>query len=183
VSPRKAGGTQDPFCSDPFAELIGESPAIERVRQALRALVGSAGPRSNVLLAGEAGSGKTLIAGLLARLGCHHAPQVAVNVAALPNDRMLPGLVRAAQGGTIVIEEINQLHPTTQLALLKVIREPGARRQGPPTATSWIISTTNMNPLAALQYGHFRDDLYRRLAAVFIAMHITADTLDRSVHS
>ena len=153
------GATRLP-ARDQLSELIGESPAIERVRQTIRTLVRPGGHPPSVVLAGEAGSGKGLVADLLARLGRPGHSPVALYLPVIP-DHLLSSLLQESKGGTLVLDEVDQLPPVGQLRLLEEL--------GPLTADTWIISTIR-DPEEAIRCGWLRDDLYRRLAAVFIEM-------------
>jgi len=162
---------QDPLCG-----LIGTSPAIARVRETIRGLVRPGGKRPNVLLEGEAGTGKSLAADLLSHLGRAEAPIVAVNCAAMPESLLgalllgpapddtgppwiKPGLLELVGGGTIVLEEVCHLPQAIKAVLPKALDQ----------RTS-IISTCNIDMDEALRHGYFGRALFRRLAAVRIVM-------------
>jgi transcriptional regulator with GAF, ATPase, and Fis domain len=173
---------------DPLAELVGESPAIEAVRDEIRRLVArrETGRRlPSVLLQGETGSGKGLVARVLHRAGpCARAPFVDLN-GAMPEHlveselfgyergaftdarRARPGLFQTAHRGVIVLDEIGELREPTQAKLLKVLEEGVVRRLGATEtepADVWVISATNADLEAAVRQRAFREDLYHRLA-------------------
>ena len=153
---------------DPFIELLGESPAIEVARDAIRRLLSrpfSARRPPAILLEGETGSGKGLVASVLHRAG-PRAPRafVPLNCAAIPETlleselfgyergaftdarRAKPGLFQTAHQGTIFLDEVGLLPEPLQAKLLTVIEERAVRRLGgthPEPADAWIISATN----------------------------------------
>ncbi len=150
-----------PAAADPLEELIGESPAIERVRRTIRKVAQPGGHRPNVVLAGETGSGKSLGADLLVRLGRPGRPLLSLSWAGpVTADQLFP-LFQEARGGTLVLEEVDLLNPTEQIRLLEELARLGA--------TTWVISTIR-NPRQTMQAGLMRRDLYRFLAGVVIEM-------------
>ncbi|MGH7388080.1 MAG: sigma 54-interacting transcriptional regulator [Candidatus Rokuibacteriota bacterium] len=176
---------------DPLDELVGQSPAIAAVRDTLRRLVAHQAPGRRppaVLLQGETGSGKGLVARLIHRLGPRaEGPFVDVNCAAIPETlleaelfgfergaftdarRSKPGLFQTAHRGTIFLDEIALLPASLQAKLLTVIEERRVRRLGgtdPEPTDAWIISATNVDLPAAVRAHQFREDLYHRLAVV-----------------
>jgi transcriptional regulator with AAA-type ATPase domain/tetratricopeptide (TPR) repeat protein len=179
--------------SDPM-ELMGQSPAIQAVRADIRKLVGSgSGHRPPaILIQGETGTGKGLIAKLLHSLGSRRdAVFVEVNCAAIPDTlleaeffgyergaftdarRSKPGLFQTAHGGTIFLDEIGLLPAILQAKLLKVVEERSVRRLGATQSEKvdvWIISATNTDVGKAIRTGTFRADLYHRLAVLTLAL-------------
>ncbi len=149
-----------PAAADPLDELIGESPAIGRVRKAIRKLSRPGGPRPSIVLAGETGSGKSFGADLLFRLGRPSCPRMLVHWGVAPFD-LLFGLVRESRGGTLVLDEADMLLPADQARLLE---ELSSLR-----ATTWVISTIR-NPRQTMRAGWMRTDLYRLVADVVIEM-------------
>ena len=171
----------------PLPELIGDSPAIAALREQIERLVsGMAGAHRlpPVLLRGETGTGKGLLARLLHRLGPRaHGPFVDVNCAAIP-DTLLeaemfgfergaftdarqakPGLFQTAHRGTIFLDEVGLLPEGLQGKLLKVIEEQSVRRLGGTRSEPvdvWILAATSGTRTAAT----LREDLYHRLAVV-----------------
>jgi DNA-binding NtrC family response regulator/tetratricopeptide (TPR) repeat protein len=180
---------------DPLAEILGESPAIETVRTQLRRLL--ARPQGGrrvpaVLIEGETGSGKGLVARILHRAGPRaRGPFVDVNCAAIPETLLeaelfgfergaftdarqaKPGLFQTAHHGTIFLDEIGLLPEALQAKLLKAIEEGAVRRLGStrsePTDV-WIISATNADLHTAVRERRFREDLYHRLAVLTVAL-------------
>jgi transcriptional regulator with AAA-type ATPase domain len=172
-------------------ELLGESAAIQGVRETIRRLLGR--PQSSrrmpaVLIEGETGTGKGLVARLLHRLGPRAAgPFVDVNCAAIPDTlleselfgyergaftdarRAKRGLFQTAHRGTIFLDEIGLLPIALQAKLLKVLEEQAVRRLGSTASEPvdvWILSATNTDLRVAVREHGFREDLYHRLAVL-----------------
>lgn len=143
-----------PAAAASLDELIGESPAIERVRRSIRRLAQPWRGRRNVTLAGETGSGKSLGADLLFRLGRPGRPMMDLNWAAVPAE-LLFDILEEARGGTLIFDEADVLDPAEQRRLLAVLR--------PLSATTWIINKVR-KPDVTMWGGHMRPDLYRLLA-------------------
>jgi len=180
---------------NPLEELIGESAEIERVRDVIRRLLAHQQPGRRsppVLLEGEPGTGKGLLARLLHRLGPRaRGPFVDVNCAAIPDTllesemfgyergaftdarRAKPGLFELAHHGVIFLDEIGLLPEGLQAKLLTVVEERAVRRLGgtaPEPADVWIISATNADLQAAVRDRRFREDLYHRLAVLTLRL-------------
>src|ERR1700704_5531258 len=180
---------------DPWDELLGRSPAMEALRETVRRLPGrqNAGRRlPAILLQGETGTGKGLVARLIHRLGPRAAGEfVDWNCAAIPETlleselfgfergaftdarKAKPGLFQTAHHGTIFLDEIGLLPEPLQAKLLKVLEEQAVRRLGSTTAEpvdTWIISATNADLQAAVRQRAFREDLYHRLAVLTLRL-------------
>jgi DNA-binding NtrC family response regulator/predicted ATPase len=180
---------------DLLAEFIAESPAMASVGETLRRLlVGQAqAPRpASVLLLGETGVGKSLVARVLHRAGPRaNGPFVDVNCAAIP-DHLLeaelfgyergaftdakhakPGLLQAASGGTLFLDEIGLLPAESQAKLLTVLEEGRVRRlgatRGEPVDVS-IVAATSEDLESAARKRAFRSDLYHRLAVITVRL-------------
>jgi transcriptional regulator with AAA-type ATPase domain/tetratricopeptide (TPR) repeat protein len=176
---------------DELGELLGESRAIDMVRDKLRRLLERqrAGQRlPPVLIQGDTGTGKGLVARLLHRHGARsRGPFVDVNCAAIPETlleaelfgfergaftdarRAKPGLFQAAHGGVLFLDEIALLPGSLQAKLLTAIEQRAVRRLGstrPEPADVWLISATNADFRAAVRARRFREDLYHRLAVL-----------------
>ena len=176
-------------------EIIGESPAIQGVRDEMRRLLGRTQPARRVpsiLIQGETGTGKGLVARLIHRLGPRSGgPFVDVNCAAIPDTlleaelfgyergaftdarRAKPGLFQTAHLGTIFLDEIGLLPLPLQAKLLKVLEEQTVRRLGSTTNESvdvWILSATNADLRAAVRQRELREDLYHRLAVLTLSL-------------
>ena len=180
---------------DPLIELLGESPAIESARETIRRLLarqhGIRRPPA-VLLEGETGTGKGLVAKLIHQVGPRSAKAfVSVNCAAIPDTlleselfghergaftdarRARAGLFQTAHQGTLFLDEVGLLPEALQAKLLTVIEERAVRRLGgthPEPADAWIISATNSDLLTAIRERRFREDLYHRLAVVTLRL-------------
>ena len=180
----------------PLDELLGTSPRIAAVRdQAGRVLARqaeSARRQPPVLVLGETGTGKGLLAAMLHRAGKRSvAPFVDVNCAAIPEPLLeaelfgwergaftdarqaKPGLFQAAHGGTIFLDEVGLMPLALQAKLLKVIEEQTVRRLGSTRAESidvWVIAATSEDLAAGIRARRFREDLYHRLAVVTLAL-------------
>jgi DNA-binding NtrC family response regulator/tetratricopeptide (TPR) repeat protein len=174
---------------DPWSELQGQSPAMEAVRDTVRRLLARQQPGRRppaILLQGETGTGKGLLARLIHRLGPRARGEfVDVNCAAIPETlleselfgyergaftdarKAKPGLFQTAHLGTIFLDEVGSLPEALQAKLLTVIEERAVRRLGgtrPEPADAWIISATNADLLSGVRERRFREDLYHRLA-------------------
>jgi len=164
-------------------EILGQSPVI---RDLLRELVVVADSELPVLLLGETGVGKELFARWLHRHSRRrNKPLVLVNCAALPEslaeselfghvkgafsgattDR--PGRFDAANGGTLLLDEVGELPLTVQAKLLRTLQNGEIQRLGadkPRQVDVRIIAATNRNLRESVRDGHFRADLYHRLS-------------------
>jgi two-component system response regulator AtoC len=176
------------------SELIGASPPMQEVRR-LVALVAQAGVGPNpptVLITGETGTGKGLIARAIhAHSRRATAPFIEVNCTAIPDSLLEAelfgyekgtftdaksakvGLFEAAIGGSLFLDEIGYLKPELQVKLLKIIEEKRVRRLGSTQdrpVDVWILAATNNNLEQAVAAGRFREDLYFRLNVMTIAL-------------
>lgn len=190
---------------DELAQLLGESPAINIVREKLRQLLERqpAGRRlPAMLIQGETGTGKGLVARLVHRMGPRRGgPFVDINCPAIPETlleaelfgfergaftdarRAKPGLFQAAHGGTLFLDEVGLLPGSVQAKLLTAIEERAVRRLGSTqieTVDACIISATNVDLQAALRERRFREDLYHRLAVITLDLPALRDR-DRDV--
>jgi two-component system C4-dicarboxylate transport response regulator DctD len=163
--------------------LIGVSPQVARLRRSIDRL---AAVDVDVLIEGETGTGKDLVALLLHRRSRRSArPYVVIDCAALPEDLAeaelfghmsdsVPhsraskvGRIAAVAGGTLVLDGIDTLSLTMQARLLRVIEERevvpiGATR--PDTVSLRVVATSTADLEAAVRTGAFRADLYHRIA-------------------
>lgn len=167
-----------------FEKIIGESePITQVIEEAKRATRTS----SSVLIVGETGTGKELFAQSIHN-GSSRAegPFVSQNCAAIPDTLMesvlfgtkkgaftgavdRPGLFEQADGGTLLLDEINSLDPSLQAKLLRVLQERRVRRVGDTRDKKVdvrIMATTNEDPLDAISETRLRKDLYYRLSVV-----------------
>jgi formate hydrogenlyase transcriptional activator len=165
-----------------FEEIVGSSPALKTV---LSSIVKVAPTDSTVLITGETGTGKELIARAIHK-GSHRAGHafISVNCAAVPSSLIaselfghergaFTGALQRRQGrfelahsGTIFLDEIGELPAETQLALLRVLQERQFERVGGSRVIPVdvrVIAATNRDLEAAIAAGVFRSDLFYRL--------------------
>ena len=165
-----------------FEEIVGASPALKAV---LSKVAKVAPTDSTVLITGETGTGKELIARAIHKRSRRSARAfVSVNCAAVPRDLIASelfghekgaftgatqrrlGRFELAEGGTIFLDEIGELPLETQIALLRVLQEREFERVGgnhPIRAEVRVIAATNRDLEAAIAAGTFRSDLFYRL--------------------
>jgi transcriptional regulator with AAA-type ATPase domain/tetratricopeptide (TPR) repeat protein len=180
---------------DLLARILGESPAVVALRQQIRKLVdrqSDSGRMPPVLIQGETGSGKGLVAQALHAAGPRaRGPFVDVNCAAIPATLLesemfgvergaftdarqsKPGMFQRAHRGTIFLDEIGLLPEALQAKLLKVIEERNVRRLGGlhnEPIDVWVLAATNENLNAAIRDRRFRADLYHRLAVMTVTL-------------
>ena len=176
------------------SSILGESPAISALREQVRHIVslesiqGTGGP--TVLLLGETGTGKGLVAHAIHHQGTRAAgPFVEINCAAIPSALLeselfgyergaytdartaKPGLFEAADGGTLFLDEIGSMDPALQVKLLKVIEDKSVRRLGglrPKSINARLVAATNCDLEASVAEGAFRQDLYYRIKVLTI---------------
>ncbi len=178
-----------------LADLLGESPGIQAIREKIARLLTrqqNARRLPPVLIEGETGTGKGLLARLIHRAGPRpDGPFVDVNCAAIPETlleaemfgfergaftdarRAKPGLLQTAHGGTIFLDEVGLLSEGLQAKLLKVLEERTVRRLGSTRDEAidvWILTATNEDLKSAIQGRRFREDLYHRLAVLTLSL-------------
>src|SRR3989442_5370583 len=169
----------------PMAELLGESAGIKAVRDKLRRLIERHHELRRVppvLIEGETGTGKGLLARIIHRAGPRpNGPFVDVNCAAIPETlleaemfgfergaftdprRAKPGLFQAAHRGTIFLDEVGLLPEALHAKLLKVLEERAVRRLGSTRDQHIdvaILTATNEDLRTAIRERRFREDLY-----------------------
>jgi DNA-binding NtrC family response regulator len=146
--------------------LVGESPAMREVFDVVRQV---APTRATVLLLGESGSGKEVVAKALHQLSPRaKQPMVTVHCAAL--ERRI-GRFEQAQGGTLFLDEIGEIDAALQIKLLRFLGERTFERVGSNktlTADVRLIAATNRNLEERVKAGAFREDLFFRLRVVEI---------------
>lgn len=172
-----------------YENIVAESPPMRAVIQK----AGAAAQTDNtVLLMGESGTGKDLLARAIhANSQRRNGPLIVVNSASLPpglEDSELfghvkgaftganqdtTGLIAAAHHGTLFLDEVADLSPSSQAKLLRCLENGEVRRVG-ETGLQKVdvrfVAATSRNLRQAMQEGHFREDLYYRLAVVSIAI-------------
>lgn len=178
------------------SSMIGQSPGIQRVRELVERLssvpVENPGELPTVLIEGETGTGKDLLARHIHSLGpLADRPFVQVNCSGLPRELVeselfghekgsftgatqhKQGLFEVAKGGTIFLDEIGDMAPEIQTKLLNVLEGKPARRVGATREYAVdvrIIAATNRGLEAAVQERSFRSDLYYRLKVVHVEL-------------
>jgi formate hydrogenlyase transcriptional activator len=168
--------------SSMFEEIVGSS---EPLRKVLDQVAKVAPTDSTVLISGETGTGKELIARAIHKLSSRSARAfISVNCGAIPQSLIAselfghekgaftgamnrrPGRFEAADGGTIFLDEIGELPPETQLALLRVLQEREFERIGSCERLKVdvrVLAATNRDLKGAVNAGTFRKDLFYRL--------------------
>ena len=181
-----------------FEEIVGASPVLQRVLSRVSKV---APAESTVLITGETGTGKELVARAIHR----HSPRascafVSVNCAAIPRDLIASelfghekgaftgasqrriGRFELAEGGTIFLDEVGELPSETQIALLRVLQEHEFERVGGTRSIHIdvrVVAATNRDLQAAIAAGTFRSDLFYRLNVFPIEMPSSARTKRR----
>ena len=172
-----------------FAGLIGGSEAMRKVYRAIEAVAGS---NANVVIRGESGVGKELVAHAIVQTGERRdQPYICLNCSALPEslieselfgyekgaftgaDTAKPGMIEAAHAGTLFLDEITTLHHGLQSKLLRVLQDRMVQRLGGRTAKKIdfrLITATNDDLEAMVRMGRFREDLYYRINVVPISV-------------
>jgi DNA-binding NtrC family response regulator len=168
-----------------FENIIGRSPAMQEIFATITRV---APTRATMLLAGESGVGKDMIA----RAIHHHSPRrgrpfVKINCTAIPENLMeselfgyekgaftgantsKPGKFEQADTGTVFLDEIGDVPPAIQVKLLRVLQDREFERLGSNKTLHTdvrVVAATNVDLRAALEQGTFREDLYYRLNVV-----------------
>ena len=172
-----------------FANIIGKSDKMQEVYRVIENVLNSPAP---VLLEGESGTGKELIAKAIHYNGWRKDKKfVAVDCGALPENLIESelfghkkgaftgatqdkiGLFEEANHGTIFLDEICNINPSTQAKLLRVLQEGEIKRVGEVRYRKVdvrVISATNKNLKEELKKGRFRDDLYYRLDVIHVKL-------------
>jgi DNA-binding NtrC family response regulator len=184
LTEERRGGTEA------LAALVGRSAAMEQVRALASRLSGS--DSTTVLIEGESGAGKEVVARAIHfSSGRADRPFLQVNCAALPEHLLESelfghergaftdahaqkrGLFESAEGGTVMLDEIGDLHPGGQAKLLRLLENKTFRRVGGVTelrADVRVLAATNVNLEERVSEGRFRADLFFRLNVVRIVM-------------
>jgi len=172
---------------DGFAGILGASPEVRRLSDIVQRISGS---DASVLVTGESGSGKELVARAIHSLSKRSkGPFVAINCAAMP-DHLLEselfghergaftgaraarvGLLRRAHGGTLLLDEIGDMSLSLQPKLLRALQEKLIRPVGSDHEVSFdvrVVAATHRNLQQAVRTGDFRADLFFRLNVISI---------------
>ena len=177
--------------------LIGRSPAMVRL---YREVARAAGSDATVMIHGESGSGKELVARAIhAYSPRKEAPFIAVNCGALTEtlleselfghlkgaftgaDSNRKGLFQQADGGTLFLDEIGEVSPRMQAQLLRVLQEGEVRPVGSSTSVkveTRVVAATNRDLPAMVKEGTFREDLLYRIMVVVIDVPPLRDRRD-----
>src|ERR671923_1263112 len=172
-----------------FDRIVGSSPALQKVLDIVKKVAKS---NTTVLIRGETGTGKELIAGATHHNSLRAARNfVKVNCAALPEtlleselfghekgaftgaDRQRIGRFEQADGGSLFLDEIGDMSASTQAKILRVLQEHEFERLGGTRTIKVdvrLVAATNRDLPAMVQAGQFREDLYYRLNVVSIEM-------------
>jgi DNA-binding NtrC family response regulator len=175
-------GAPAPTPAEQDLGILGQSAAMEALRENIRRVAPSQG---RVLITGENGSGKELVAQALHALSPRASgPFIRINCAAIPRDlveselfgyergaftgalQSKKGRLELADHGTLLLDEVADLSPEAQAKLLRVIETGEAERVGGTRTTRFdvrIIAATNKDLAAAIEAGDFRQDLFYRL--------------------
>lgn len=172
-----------------IGDLVSLSPSMQRVFEVVPAVAASP---STVLILGETGTGKELIARTIHQLSPRNSgPFVAVNCGALPDSLLeselfgykagaftgaikdKPGRFTMARGGTLFLDEIGDISPNLQVRLLRVLQERtfeplGSTRSEP--ADVRVIAATHADLSEQIKQGAFREDLYYRINVIRLAL-------------
>ncbi|MEK7205199.1 MAG: sigma-54 dependent transcriptional regulator, partial [candidate division NC10 bacterium] len=169
--------------------LVGKGRAMQEVYRLIDLAAPTTAP---VLISGESGTGKELAARRLHELSPRSkGPFVAVNCAAIPETLLeseifghekgaftgalerRAGCFELAHGGTLLLDEIAEMHPSTQAKFLRILQDGVVRRLGGKTELTVdvrVLAATNKDPVKAMKDGVFREDLYYRLNVVSILL-------------
>ena len=172
-----------------IGRLIGRSAPMQEVHRLIEQAAATPAP---VLIHGETGTGKELVARTLHELSARASgPFVAVNCAAMPEtlleseifghergaftdarDRR-EGCFELAHGGTLLLDEVAEMAPGTQAKFLRVLEEGSFRRLGGKVEINVdvrVVAATNKDPVTAMKDGELREDLYYRLNVFTLAV-------------
>src|SRR4051812_41318743 len=178
-----------PQVDDSTLRLIGTSPAMQKVRD----LIGRVAPTdSTVLICGESGCGKELVAESIHAMSPRaDKPFVAINCAAIPATlieaelfghergsftgamRTREGVFERASGGTLLLDEITEMPLDLQSRLLRVLETKRLSRVGGSSDLEVdvrVLASTNRSPAQAFEEGRLREDIYYRLAVVTVQL-------------
>ncbi|ASZ64316.1 sigma-54 interaction domain-containing protein [Bacillus cereus] len=171
-----------------FDHIIGDSEAIQSIITEGKRVIRTS---SSILLVGETGTGKELFAQSIHNKSQRSTkPFISQNCAAIPDTLMesllfgtnrgaftgaidKSGLFEEANGGTLLLDEINSLSPILQAKLLRAIQEKTIRRIGGTHEKEIdvrIIATINEDPFEAIAHNRLREDLYYRLSVVTLCL-------------
>jgi DNA-binding NtrC family response regulator len=175
--------------AEPFSGILTKSP---RMHEVLRVVERVAPTDSSVLVLGESGTGKELVARAIhERSGRAERPFVPIQCGALPREVLeselfghekgaftgaiaaKPGLIELADGGTLLLDEIGEMEPDSQVKLLRALETGTFFRVGstrPRTVDVRLVAATNRDLAAAMRTGEFRQDLYYRINTITVSL-------------
>jgi two-component system NtrC family response regulator len=186
---REIRGLQQQLHGEPFSEMLGACPQMQRIYAIIRKVSDTDLP---VLIVGESGTGKELVAAAIHQQGPRKdGPFVPINCSAIPATLLeselfghekgaftgahvqRKGQIELAQGGTLFLDEIGELSLPLQVKLLRFLQERqiarvGGREQIP--VDTRVVAATNTDLKQAMQDGRFREDLYYRLGVVVMTL-------------
>ncbi len=188
---------RSPATHDTATALVGGSAALRKVRRTIGQVAAS---DASVLILGETGTGKELVARLLHASSRRAAgPFVPVNCAAIPEHLLesemfghekgaftgaigrRAGRFERANGGTIFLDEVGDMSHPLQAKILRVLQEREIERVGAVAATGVdvrVVSATHRNLESAIEAGEFRRDLFYRLAVVDVELPPLRERMD-----
>ena len=168
-------------------QIVGRSSMMQKVFKMIRKV---APTKSNVLITGQSGTGKELVARAIHSLGSHNGNRfLAINCGAIPESLLESelfghkkgsftsafedknGLFECARGGTLFLDEIGHMSMSCQVKLLRAVEHRQIMPIGSTTPIDInvrLIAATNKDPEAEIRAGHFREDLYYRMNVVGI---------------
>ncbi len=177
--------------------IIGQNNSIKKLKE--KVIIAANSP-SNVLIYGETGTGKELVAQSIYSLSSNSksTPFVAQNCAAIPESLLesilfgsakgsftgaenRPGLFELSNGGVLFLDEINSMPKSLQAKLLRVVQEGQVRRIGAQNEIKVnfkLITSTNVKPEILIETGEMRKDLYYRLNVMYIEIPPLRDRKD-----
>ena len=178
-------------------EFVGEHPSVQELRQVIRAVADDG--RVTVLIQGETGTGKELVARAIHAQGWRHdQPFTPVALCAMAPDvvevemfgsvpggftdaRARTGYLQDANGGVLFLDDVSATPPATQPKLLRFLEERTFQRVGssePMSVDVQVVATTNRDLRALCQAGEFREDLYFRLNGFVIEIPPLRDRVE-----
>ncbi len=174
--------------SQQFEEVLGASPVMARMYEMLERV---AGADASVLITGETGTGKELVARALHRRSGRSGPFVAINCAAMPEALLESelfghakgaftdakearvGLLAQAHGGTLFLDEVGDMAPGLQSKMLRALQERRVRPVGSSTEVAFdarVLAATHRDLETAIEEKRFREDLYYRLNVIKVEL-------------
>ncbi|MCR5080566.1 MAG: sigma-54 dependent transcriptional regulator [Treponema sp.] len=172
---------------DAFKNMTGNSPVMQKIQEVIKKAASS---KANVLITGESGVGKEVVARSIHELSARHDKSlVNVHCAALSEtlleselfghekgaftgaDHLAKGRFELAHGGTIFLDEIGEINKSVQIKILRVLQERKFERVGGEQTIEVdvrVVAATNRNLEEEIKKGNFREDLYYRLNVVHI---------------